>query len=76
MFRNSIDVYLKSTFSKFLKKLNAPTKILNVPMDQAGLKSGGAGSCPLLHIVLCPKDELLHIYYNYNKPTVIDLLSY
>ena len=36
-----------STFLIFLTKANVPTKIVNVPPDQAGLKSeGGGGSCP------------------------------
>ena len=48
MFRDSIDVYFKSTFSIFLMKPNVPTKIVNVPTDQAGLKSGSGAADPLL----------------------------
>ena len=35
MFRDSIDIYFKSTFSIFLTMPNVPTKIVNVPTDQA-----------------------------------------
>ena len=47
MLRDSIDVDFKSSFSIFLTKPNVPTKIVNVPTDQAELKSGG--SC--LHLL-------------------------
>ena len=50
-FRDSIDIYFKSTFLIFLTKpnvptkiVNVPTKIMNVPTDQVGLKSGGGAS--------------------------------
>ena len=36
-FRDSIDIYFKSTFLIFLTKPNVPTKIVNVPTDKAGL---------------------------------------
>ena len=39
-FRESIDIFFKSTILIFLTKLNVPTKIVNVLTDQAELKSG------------------------------------